>query len=159
MGYSVSFLINGLLIISAGTREFSRITCDFFRSYKQRFYIRSRSDPTLFWWETGFTTGHQIIASRQGRTKFRVQIKGKGHHDGQVMIGSDDIHISPILRPNFFVSSTESSGLVLGKKADTYAFSDFKGGFTIDAKDSNSEEIGNFYVLQSDQGDEWELVA
>ncbi|KAE8336105.1 hypothetical protein BDV24DRAFT_168555 [Aspergillus arachidicola] len=113
------------------------------------FYIRSKSDPTVFWHDNdGF-----IVASKTERTKFRVTGKTRPEKD-HVMIRSDHISITVIGKDNGYVRNDDGILVTGGSGNDTFLFSDFKTAFLPSgvSGDAVMKKVEN-------DGDEWELVA
>ncbi|KAJ8109976.1 hypothetical protein ONZ43_g5994 [Nemania bipapillata] len=121
------------------------------------YFIRSQSSPDIYWC---VKDDKFIHASRTERTKFRIRIKGAST-EGKVMIGSDDIQIT-LAFGDLKTNTNDSNVLVAGKKAETYKFSDFSGGFMIqgakgpDECGRESSEVDKIY--KTDQGEIWELT-
>ncbi|KAB8220553.1 hypothetical protein BDV33DRAFT_203408 [Aspergillus novoparasiticus] len=113
------------------------------------FYIRSKSDPTVFWHDNdGF-----IVASKTERTKFRVTGKTRPEK-GHVMIRSDHISITVVGKDNGYVRNDDGILVTGGSGNDTFLFSDFKTAFLPSgvSGDAVMKKVEN-------DGDEWELVA
>jgi hypothetical protein len=132
-----------------------------------RFYIRSKSDPTVFWVHD---PNGVIVASKGRRTKFQIHRKDT-KEDGAVIIPKDQITITSVQNSQQVATDRETGQLVVNKAGDTYAFSDLRGhpfgvgdkqGTTIDLNGSfRCYNIGeNVPIMKVDGGgDEWELVA
>ncbi|KOC09872.1 hypothetical protein AFLA70_381g001271 [Aspergillus flavus AF70] len=89
-----------------------------------RFYIRSKSDPTVFWHDNdGF-----IVASKTERTKFRVAGKTRPEKD-HVMIRSDLNSITVIGKDNGYVRNDDGILVTGGSGNDTFLFSEFTTAF------------------------------
>ncbi|KAE8146503.1 hypothetical protein BDV25DRAFT_162321 [Aspergillus avenaceus] len=113
------------------------------------FYIRSKSDPRVFWDEYQ----GKIYASQQGRTRFVITNRDK-KYDGSVMIGSDSIWISPVRDKNYLVSVGNDRGLILDRNGSEFSFGDLKDSFL------SSGDVGSARVVKDrNNGEEWELVA
>lgn len=122
MGEWILFQCKKLWTISVATCKFHHTPGIFYRlsirfeltKEVPRFFIRSRFDPTLFWYHS-VDDGGFIKASRTERTRFRVSIRPRGsgsakdhqsdteNYDGKIMIGSDNVQISLASDDNQFV--------------------------------------------------------
>ncbi|KAB8246522.1 hypothetical protein BDV35DRAFT_392953 [Aspergillus flavus] len=115
-----------------------------------RFYIRSKSDPTVFWHDNdGF-----IVASKTERTKFRVTGKTRLEKD-HVMIRSDLISITVIGKDNGYIRNDDGILVTGGSGNDTFLFSEFTtaflpSGVSGDAVMSGSLLLSYFLILRPD---------
>lgn len=114
-----------------------------------RSYIRSKSDPSIFWYDNdGF-----IVPSKTNRTKFRVTGLTRSEKD-HVIIPSDQIRISLVDRDGGYVRSDNGNLVTDGSGSETFHFRDFKQSFL----PVGSGEDATIKRVEFD-GDEWELVA
>jgi hypothetical protein len=114
-----------------------------------RSYIRSKSDPSIFWYDNdGF-----IVPSKTQRTKFRVVGKTRSEKD-HVIIPTDHISISVVGREDGYVRTDSGVLTTDGSGSDTFVFKDFKHSFLpVGSADDAAIKKVEF------DGDEWELVA
>jgi hypothetical protein len=112
------------------------------------FFIRSKSDPSVFW----YASGNEIYAAKGGRTKFCIT--GKDLEKGAVMIRGDSISFSLINNRNTSVLVASDSSLVLDPRGADFKFGEFKYGFL-----SNGWENKTRVFKVRDNSEEWELVA
>lgn len=121
-------------------------------SRTDRSYIRSKSDPSIFWYDSdGF-----IVPSKTERTKFRVTGLTRSDKD-HVIIPSDQIRISVVDKDGSRERTvrSDSGNLVTdGSGGETFHFRDFKQSFL----PVGSGEDSTIKKVEFD-GDEWELVA
>jgi hypothetical protein len=89
-------------------------------------YIRSASDPTLFWYVTD-SNPKSVYASSKQRTRFRVLAKDN-RLLGKVIIPSDQIVITLARDSNAFVSS-DNIGLIISPHPQDFSFSGLNGNF------------------------------
>lgn len=118
-------------------------------SRTDRSYIRSKSDPSIFWYESdGF-----IVPSKTQRTKFRVTGLTRSERD-HVIIPSDQIRISLVDRDGGHVRNDNGILVVGSSGGDIFHFRDFKQSFL----PVGSGEDSTIKKIEFD-GDEWELAA
>ncbi|RJE24909.1 hypothetical protein PHISCL_02741 [Aspergillus sclerotialis] len=116
------------------------------------FYIRSKSDPRVFWQERC----GKIYASQWGRTRFRICINDKKHeHDGKVMIPSDSISITLAHDDNAFIGTERGGGLIIDQHGLNLTLGDFNKIFVSTYSDHDNNRI----IRHVHGGEEWELVA
>lgn len=144
-------------------------------SVSDRYYIRSKSNPEIFWAENEGT----IFATKHSRTKFKITIQGRS--DGEVIVPDDKILITAYAGDDlvpFNVQIMMDSSLALNYEAShggrgggvkrggafpgpvrtvEYTFSDFKKSFHPVGKEGEPADAKILYV--NEIGDEWELVA
>lgn len=117
-----------------------------------RFYIRSKSDPRVFWsvfQQSGFD--YRICASQSRRTRFQILNKASDQ-DGNVMIGSDSVIIYPAESRYASVSIGTGGVLQLEGHSD-FKLSDLKCDFVSFSDDDNTVRY------RERKGEEWELVS
>ena len=118
-------------------------------SRTDRSYIRSKSDPSIFWYDSdGF-----IVPSKTQRTKFRVTGLTRSERD-HVIIPSDQIRISLVDRDGGHVRNDNGILVVGSSGGDIFHFRDFKQSFL----PVGSGEDSTIKKIEFD-GDEWELAA
>ncbi|KAF9042894.1 hypothetical protein BJ165DRAFT_1529050 [Panaeolus papilionaceus] len=109
------------------------------------FYIRSTTNPSLYW----HLQGDQIIVSNEKTTQF--QIKGRSLKDGTIMIEEDPITIHIDNRRH--VALDRSGALLESGVAYEFKFSDFEsGGFLME-----EDGVITYGVVRS-HSHLWELV-
>ena len=116
-----------------------------------RFYIRSKSDPRVFW---KVESGGNIHASQSDRTRFRMSIIDK-KNDGTVMISSDPISISLVSDENAVIACDQEGGLFISRYRMNLTFGDLKKILA----PTNLRREYNRITRNVDGGEEWELVA
>ncbi|KAF9886751.1 hypothetical protein FE257_011128 [Aspergillus nanangensis] len=114
------------------------------------FYIRSKSDPRVFWYDKG---DGKIYASQQGRTRFRIQNKNRAL-EREVMINSDSISISPVSNKDVEIAIDQDAGLHISSIGGEMTLGDLKSNFLSLGHGDNIRVTQN-----KDNGEEWELVA
>lgn len=118
-------------------------------SQTDRSYIRSKSDPSIFWYNSdGF-----IVPSKTQRTKFRVTGQTRPEKD-HVIIPSDQIRISLVEKDGAYVRNDNGILVIGGSGGDIFHFRDLKQSFL----PVGSGEDSTIKKVEFD-GDEWELVA
>ncbi|KAF9893321.1 hypothetical protein FE257_011753 [Aspergillus nanangensis] len=113
------------------------------------FYIRSKSDPRVFWHERG----GDIYASQRFRTRFRILNKDK-IFGKQVMVDSDLISISPTTLLDGEVNVNDEDGLCIDVVGTDIALGDLKSHF-IPLWNGDNFRI----IYDQGNGEEWELVS
>ncbi|KAB8231999.1 hypothetical protein BDV23DRAFT_163520 [Aspergillus alliaceus] len=112
------------------------------------FYIRSKSDPSVFW----FADANGIHAATGKRSRFRIT--GRDTDKDTVLVRGDSISISPVDHRDRFVSVAGDGLLTLDWRGDDFKFGEFKYGFASD------DWEGRARVRRvNDDGEEWELVS
>lgn len=129
---------------------------------KYRFIIRSRRDPTLFWY---LNDEGKVVLSRDDLppTRFLIKLRKDLPYPNPVLIGSDDIVISvPKATGNNNISTDNNSGLILSKNPDVFKFEDFTDSFESTAsaeKDANgAPKYFQIYKADDNHGEDWELT-
>jgi hypothetical protein len=119
----------------------------------QSYYIRSKSNPELYWYAGG---NGQIWATNQGRTRFIFRIDAEEEKNRTVLIGKDYISIVAVGEKNQkYVSVSDNGELVLGGHSCRMYYNDLKRNFLAQGETSN----GSALVTKVDgHGEEWELV-
>ncbi|KAB8231239.1 uncharacterized protein BDW43DRAFT_313313 [Aspergillus alliaceus] len=119
-------------------------------SLKNGFYIRSKSDPRVFWYidDDGY-----ISASQQRRTRFKISNKDRGHEDN-VIIRSDPISISPVWDRTREVSISNGGDLCLSSRGSDFTLGDLKHDFY-----SINYENAVRVMRERNNGEEWQLVS
>jgi len=115
------------------------------------FYIRSKSDPEMFWY---VTSGGNVYASSSNRTRFQIQTTDSTLV-GQTMIPTDQIEILVAGTTNSYVSSGSNNTLAISNEAESYAFSDLTGPSTFLAQGPTSGTP----VLSVVFGEAWHLAT
>ncbi|KAK6810548.1 hypothetical protein RU639_013719 [Aspergillus parasiticus] len=124
------------------------------------FFIRSKVEPHIYWHEM---SNGKIAASSKKRSKFLIRIDPPVGRS--IMIGKDDILISPIRDSGLFVhSNIGDGGLRLTRNGLSWKFKDFKSRFVSyhpGLKAAGTSDVGNevqIHAVQLGLGEEWELV-
>ncbi|KAJ4128981.1 hypothetical protein NW768_007507 [Fusarium equiseti] len=118
------------------------------------FYIRSKSNPELYW----LAKNDQIWATTQGRTRFVFRIAGDNDDKKTVLIGSDEISITPVGGESSqkYVSVSDNSEIVLSGHSCRMYYSDLKRNLLAQGETGNS---GSALVSKVEgHGEEWELI-
>lgn len=124
----------------------------------QTFFIRSKSDPSLFWYveEDKSSANDHVYVSKEGRTKFCIEAKDK-NLAGKVLISADQILISVASSPKMYITPGSDGVMRTGQYAHSCvstSFGNLKSGYFL------AKGIGaSTAVVESDFGQEWELVA
>ena len=121
---------------------------------KFSFYIRSKSNPDLYW----LAKNDQIWATTQGRTRFIFRIDGDHDDKETVLIGSDQISIAPVGGESSqkYVSVSDNSEIVLSGHSCRMYYSDLKRNFLAQGETGNS---GSALITKVEgHGEEWELI-
>lgn len=129
---------------------------------KCRFVIRSRRDPSLFWY---LNSDRKVILSRDDLppTRFLIKLRRDLPYPDLVLIGSDDIVISvPAATGVNNISTDNNSGLILSSRPDVFKFEDFTNSFETVAS-AEKDETGTskyFQIYKNDdnRGEDWELA-
>ncbi|KZP28008.1 hypothetical protein FIBSPDRAFT_927947 [Athelia psychrophila] len=139
------------------------------------FFIRSKVEPYEYWYcptTTGsITESTKIYTSREERTRFRVHIADEQMVPGTIMIGTDEIIVSPAFAPTLRVS-IENGVARLGPAAASsesehpkLELSHVRTGFTSGARRRVMDEENDLVIVARElvealdgNGEGWELV-
>lgn len=122
------------------------------RSSGDRFYIRSVSQPDVYW----FYDGSRVVASRDRRTRFTITIADKKRAPSTIMIGSDEVFITLSSGSNIGVANQQDQ---LSSSVNPFPFklssfnSDFQVDFYLEGKTLEGSITRN-----PGKGEGWELV-
>jgi hypothetical protein len=134
-----------------------RLIADFFFP---SYYIKSASDPTLYWFVPGNEPNYQgdVYGSRKDRTRFRITLSNNDLPKGTPIIGTDDVYISLVSGDNY-VAVEPSGKLVIGTNPVPYKFIEFQRGFIAKGLVVRDEQsVENIYKTDDGSGKRWELV-
>lgn len=129
-----------------------------------RFIIRSRRDPTLFWFTN---TEGKVVLSRDDLppTRFLIKLRKDLPYPNPVLIGSDDIVISVPAITNTKannISTDNNSGLILSSRPDVFKFEDFTDSFeTVGSAEKDDTGISKYFQIyknDDNSGEDWELA-
>ncbi|KZP18133.1 hypothetical protein FIBSPDRAFT_600798 [Athelia psychrophila] len=137
------------------------------------FFIRSKVEPHDYWYcpttAGRIAEGTKVYTSREERTRFRVRIADEQMQPGTIMIGADEIVISPAFAPALQVS-VENGVARAGPAAASsesdhpkLKLSDVRTGFTSGARVMDDENDFDIVVRElvealDGDGEGWELV-
>lgn len=129
---------------------------------KCRFTIRSRRDPSLFWYSN---SDRKVVLSRDDLppTRFLIKLRRDLPYPDPVLIGSDDIVISvPAATGVINISTDNNSGLILSSRPDVFKFEDFTNSFeavaSAEKDDSGTSKYFQIYKNDDNRGEDWELA-
>ncbi|GLB45465.1 hypothetical protein LshimejAT787_2300250 [Lyophyllum shimeji] len=122
------------------------------RSSGDRFYIRSSSDPSLYW----YYNGSRVVASRDRRTRFTVTIADRKRAPGTIMIGDDEVFISVGSSTNIGVANQQDQ-LSASDNPFPFKLSALNNDFQIDYYLEGKMTEG-FVTRNPGKGEGWELV-
>ncbi|KZP18134.1 hypothetical protein FIBSPDRAFT_933599 [Athelia psychrophila] len=137
------------------------------------FFIRSKVEPYDYWYcpttAGRIAEGTKIYTSREERTRFRVRIADEQMQPGTIMIGADEITISPAFAPALRVSVENGVARVGPAAASSepehpkLKLSDVRTGFTSGARVMDDENDFDIVVRElvealDGDGEGWELV-
>lgn len=127
-----------------------------------RFYIRSKSNPNLYWYCPTLAADGPVEASTIGRTRFRIQlVHGDKHSSDEVMVGTDNVYISTGTGDDVFYLKTTKLGLTLSDDEAQHPFSDFRKRFVAAGEaglGAAEKKKAVVKVVPENQGEVWELV-
>ncbi|KZP18132.1 hypothetical protein FIBSPDRAFT_1046363 [Athelia psychrophila] len=137
------------------------------------FFIRSKVEPYDYWYcpttAGRITEGTKVYTSREERTRFRVRIADEKMQPGAIMIGADEITISPAFAPALRVSvenGVARAGLAAAGSESEHPklkLSDVRTGFTSGGRVTDDENDFDIVVRElvealDGDGEGWELV-
>lgn len=133
------------------------------RLKKCRFIIRSRRDPSLFWY---VNSDGKVILSRDDLppTRFLIKLRKDLPYPNSVLIGSDDIVISvpAVTTKANNISTDNNSGLILSTRPDVFKFEDFTDSFeTVASAEKDENGISKYFQIyknDDNRGEDWELA-
>ena len=120
----------------------------------RRYYIRAKGDNKVYWY---CTPNGDIIASRTNSTRFRI-VNVDDKLKGAVMIGSDSVNL---LLGQYAVGIASQGNLQQQGKADSFMFSNFANGFTVNGAGGYTlPGVVDKAIIQAndEDGEPWELV-
>lgn len=127
-----------------------------------RFIIRSRRDPTLYWY---INDERKVVLSRDDLppTRFLIKLRKDLRYPDPVLIGSDDIVISvPAATGVNNISTDNNSGLILSSRPDVFKFEDFTNSFetvaSVEKDDTGISKYFQIYKNDDNRGEDWELA-
>jgi hypothetical protein len=125
-----------------------------------RFYIRSRAEPRMYWFEHN----GGIIGSTVKRTRFRVSIHtttaGVAPKAGAIIINSDLVTIQSQANQYIGPVSGNLSGLIQTNTLHTFKFGDLLEGKNVNATSVSHDEAALTFFTgpDSNPGEFWELA-
>ncbi|KZP28009.1 hypothetical protein FIBSPDRAFT_927948 [Athelia psychrophila] len=134
------------------------------------FFIRSKVEPYEYWYcpttAGSITEGANIYTTREERTRFRVRIANREMQPGTIMIGTDEIIVSPAFAPTLHVDVENGVARLMGAVSElpvehqTLKLSDVRTSFTSGARvvDENDIVVRELIEALDGDGEGWELI-
>ncbi|KZP08892.1 hypothetical protein FIBSPDRAFT_1052147 [Athelia psychrophila] len=137
------------------------------------FFIRSKVEPYEYWYcpttAGSITEGAKIYTTREERTRFRVRINDGKMQPGTIMIGTDEIFVSPVFAPTLYVDVANGVARMMSVNCEgerehkTFKLSDVRTGFISGARVMDDENDFDIVVRElvealDGDGEGWELV-